>query len=160
MAHVLVAYQDRDLRDTLDEALTQTGHTITKVSDGALALAALWVARWPMVALLEGNLDAPGAYDILSLAAAENETATPRLARHQYVVMTTRALERGRDDMIRWLGQLRANVLFMPVDLYDVLDAVGEAEQRLLLQPDDIPLAPAWPARAGALVSPNLAPRR
>lgn len=154
MAHVLIAYRDTDLRDTLGEVLRGAGHTVTTVADGALAAAALWVARWPMVALLAGDLGQPDVVDILSCAAdeADDGTEEPRLARHRYIVMTTSRVMRALANLPQSMNGLRASVLSIPVDLYDLLDAVNEAERHLSPWLERSVVAPLLPERVAALV--------
>lgn len=156
MAHVLVAYRDSDLRESLEEILTQMGHSVTTVADGALAVAALWVARWPMVALLAGDLGQPDAGDIIGCAASEARNAVdePRLARHQYIVITTSEIRRALGDLRSLSGAPHATLLAMPVDLYELLDAISEAEERLPLPAISArtELAPACPQGVRELV--------
>lgn len=153
MAHILVAYHDWDMRQTLDEALRDVGHTVTQVGDGVLALAALWVARRPLVVVLDDQLGPLAAADILDLAAdaagtdGGDASVRARLGHHQYIVMTTEPQERIPTDLRANLKALHASLLCLPIDLYDLLDAVDNAARDLPVLEQDAALSPAWPAR-------------
>ncbi len=67
------------LRNMLAHALQAEGHVVTEVSDGVLAMAALWVARRPAVAVFDEHLTPLDAMDILELTA---DGEVP-LARHR-----------------------------------------------------------------------------
>lgn len=102
MANVLIAQQDTALHSALAQSLHAEGHVVTEVSDGVLAMAALWVARRPLVAVLDEHLAPLDATDILEMAA---DGEVP-LARHRYIVLTgtsSRPLRPALRDALRRL---------------------------------------------------------
>ncbi len=170
--HVLVAYNDPDMRDTLDDVLTEAGYSVTRVADGVLALAALWVSRRPLVALLHDGLLPLDASDILELVAADGTSASGshpirvrdwktqsnseppgnaragngRLRRHRYIVFTTSPPDGVRASLRTVTTTLGTPLLYLPVDLDGLLDTVRDAARDLWpLVENASGLAPSWP---------------
>ncbi len=151
MAHVLIAQRDPAVRSTLARALQAEGHVVTEVSDGVLAIAALWVARRPLVALLDEHLTPLDATDLLELAA---DGEAP-LLRHRYVVLTDTSphlvLRPALRDALR---RLQAPVLSVPLDVEGVCEAVMDAARYLPTSRMDTAEPVPWSARMEQLVLP------
>ncbi len=146
MAFVLVAHRNADMREDLAKLLTERGHVVTRLGDGTLALAALWVSTHPLIVVLDDGLAPLNAADVLELAAA----GEPPVARHQFVVMSTTPSERLRAAVRALPG---ASLIPPPVDP-DVIDLyVERAAEHLPVWSSAPPPPASYPERVAHLVS-------
>jgi CheY-like chemotaxis protein len=149
MSHVLVAHLDPGLRAALASLLRVHGHTTTQVADGVLALAALWVAHLPLVALLDAQMTPLGAQDILAVAT-DGADGAARLRRHRYVVLSTVPTGELHPAFHDALRALNAPVVQVPTDVAQVTTAVADAARYL---PSSPRLDTAVPVRLPAAVA-------
>jgi len=113
MARILVAEDERAVREFVCRALDQEGHTVTSVEDGLQALSQLAVKEFD---LLLTDIVMPGMDGIaLALKVARDQPELPIL------LMSGYALERQRAHN---LEALIHEVIAKPFTLRQILDAV------------------------------------
>lgn len=122
MAHILLAEDDKAVREFVSRALRQDGHQITAVADGEQALAALARDRYDM---LLADIVMPQVDGIaLALKASKDHPELPIL------LMTGYAAERQRAHN---LDALIHEVISKPFTLKDICEKV----RRVLARPSD-----------------------
>jgi two-component system cell cycle response regulator CpdR len=113
VAHILIAEDDKAVREFVSRALRQDGHEITAVADGEQALSALARGRYDM---LLADIVMPQIDGIaLALKAAKDHPTLPIL------LMTGYAAERQRAHN---LEALIHDVISKPFTLKDICDKV------------------------------------
>jgi len=113
MARILVAEDERAVREFVCRALDQEGHTVTSVEDGLQALSQLAIKEFD---LLLTDIVMPGMDGIaLALKVARDQPELPIL------LMSGYALERQRAHN---LEALIHEVIAKPFTLRQILDAV------------------------------------
>ena len=113
MAHILIAEDDKAVREFVSRALRQDGHQITAVADGEQALTALGAGRFDM---LLADIVMPQVDGIaLALKAAKDFPDLPIL------LMTGYAAERQRAHN---LEALIHEVIAKPFTLKDICEKV------------------------------------
>jgi CheY-like chemotaxis protein len=115
VAHILIAEDDKAVREFVSRALRQDGHQITAVSDGEQALTALGAGRFDM--LLADSVMPQVDGIALALKASKDFPELPIL------LMTGYAAERQRAHN---LDALICRVLLKPFTLKEVCGAVAE----------------------------------
>ncbi|MDH3240104.1 MAG: response regulator [Alphaproteobacteria bacterium] len=115
MARILVAEDERAVREFVCRALDQEGHTVTSVEDGLQALSQLAVKEFD---LLLTDIVMPGMDGIaLALKVARDQPDLPIL------LMSGYAMERQRAHNLDALIQ---EVIAKPFTLRQILDAVAK----------------------------------
>jgi hypothetical protein len=106
----------------------ETPHEVSSTADAELALAALWLAPEPLVALIDERLAPFGALGILAIAA--NDGLDGPLARHRYVLMSTVPYNLCPTEWAP-LARLHTQVLSLPFELDTLLQVVEDAARGL-----------------------------
>lgn len=115
MARILVAEDEKAVREFVCRALDQEGHTVTSVEDGLQALSQLAIKEFD---LLLTDIVMPGMDGIaLALKVARDQPDLPIL------LMSGYAMERQRAHN---LDALIHEVIPKPFTLRDILDAVAK----------------------------------
>lgn len=115
MARILVAEDEKAVREFVCRALDQEGHTVTSVEDGLQALSQLAIKEFD---LLLTDIVMPGMDGIaLALKVARDQPDLPIL------LMSGYAMERQRAHN---LEALIHEVIPKPFTLRDILDAVAK----------------------------------
>ncbi len=115
MARILVAEDERAVREFVCRALDQEGHTVTSVEDGLQALSQLAIKEFD---LLLTDIVMPGMDGIaLALKVARDQPELPIL------LMSGYAMERQRAHN---LDALIHDVVAKPFTLRQILDAVAK----------------------------------
>lgn len=83
---VLIADDDRDIRDALRFLLEDEGYVVAEAANGAAALAWLRAAAHPAVVLLDQVMPRPTGTEVLGAIARD----TAILARTRFVILTAR----------------------------------------------------------------------
>lgn len=130
MAKVLVVDDDRDVRDTLREALQAAGHVVHAVEDGEAALQVLRSSTQRYVVLLDVMLPQLSGYELLGEIMREDD----RAGFHAFVIVTAypRALPPLETAYRLSALAIAAPVLAKPFDVNSLLAAVSDAERRLI----------------------------
>ncbi len=141
MAHVLIASPDEHIRDALAAPLRMAGHSVITTAEGSLALAALWSAREPLVALLDER------FASLAASAIRDHDASALLARHAYALITV--LPESAGNVTASAVALDAAILPLPHSLWSLLATVQAADDDLRQRSFAWPVAPEpWRAKA------------
>lgn len=130
MASVLVVDDDRDIRDSLREALQAAGHDVREAEDGEAALQVLRSSTQRYVVLLDVMMPRLSGYDVLGEIMRDDE----RAGFHAFVIVTAypRALPPLETaDRLSALA-IAAPVLAKPFDVTTLLAAVSDAERRFV----------------------------
>lgn len=115
MARILVAEDERAVREFVSRALDQEGHTVTSVEDGLQALSQLAIKEFD---LLLTDIVMPGMDGIaLALKVARDQPELPIL------LMSGYAMERQRAHN---LDALIHEIVAKPFTLRQILDAVDK----------------------------------
>lgn len=115
MAHILVAEDERAIREFVCRALHQNGHTVTPVEDGVQALSRLATGTFD---LLLTDIVMPGMDGIaLALKVSRDRPELPILLMSGYAVERQRAHD--LDAMIH-------EVVAKPFTLREIVDAVDK----------------------------------
>jgi CheY-like chemotaxis protein len=125
MARVLVANDDREMRELLVEVLTDLGNQVVGVASFGDAWHQLHSAPTSMVVVLELSMPRSRAVEVLHQVVADPEIA----ARHGIILLTTLPLQHTRLLPEDLLSSLPADVvvLAMPFDVEDLESAVENA---------------------------------
>ena len=125
MATILVVGTSGSFRKLLWLILQESGYVATEIAWDERTLATLRSYAAPCVVVLDDWAPLTGA--IVVLQAAERETT---LRRHAFVVISA-DYERMRITHRGLLDTLSAPVLAKPFEMQALLEAVGQAQQRL-----------------------------
>lgn len=121
MAPVLLAIRNPGMRETLCHLLREeTGYEVIETHNGLSTLTALLTSPWPLVVLLDTQLDGHDAAERLLWLA----TAGGPAGRHQYVIYTTCAAEDLPPRMARYVAQGGVHILTIPFSVDDLLRVV------------------------------------
>jgi two-component system response regulator MprA len=126
MAWVLVADDDRAIRETIELVLVDAGYKVVLAPDGAEALAELRGATRRYVVLLDHRMPKLDGFAVLRAVASDARLRE----RHAYMLVSAipRLLT---NEEVALLSSLAAGVLPKPFDISDLLDAVERAAQRI-----------------------------
>lgn len=125
MAKILVVGTSGSFRKLLWLILNESGYAASEITWDEHTLATLRSYPAPCVVVLDDWAPLTGA--IVVLQAAERE---PALRRHAFVVISA-DYERMRLSHRDLLDTLSAPVLAKPFEMQSLLDAIGQAQQRL-----------------------------
>lgn len=81
---VLIVDDDRDIRETLVDLLTDEGYAVAEAADGVDAMETLLSSAEPMVVLLDLIMPRLNGFDVLSLVTENDQLR----GRHAFIVMT------------------------------------------------------------------------
>jgi CheY-like chemotaxis protein len=126
VADVLVVEDDAQVRDILTTVLRDEGHDVAVAKDGLEAVDALLIADHPQVVLLDLMMPCMGGDAIIRMV----EEGHRQLTRHQYVLVTARALMLPSAFSYQ-LKRLEIPVVAKPFDITTILEAVERATSRL-----------------------------
>jgi CheY-like chemotaxis protein len=127
MARVLVADDDRDIREAVRAVLEDDGHEVSEASDGAAALLELRGRALSVVALVDLHLRGLDGLGVLRAVAAD-----PALAgRHGYVLMTAFDFHRLSAADRGLLADLDVPLLGKPFDIDELLGVVARVARRV-----------------------------
>lgn len=131
MARVLLVDDDRDIRDSLREALEVAGHDVGEAADGETALRMLRASDRRLVVLLDVMMPRVSGFDVLGDIVRDDELAH----RHAFVFVTAypRALPPLETvSRLSSLGMI-VPILAKPFEVDVLLAAVSDAARRLIL---------------------------
>lgn len=130
---VLVVDDDEDLRQALVDMFTVEGYAVHEAADGHEALTALRASDEPLVVLLDYMLPRLNGDGVLAEVAQD-----PVLAAHRAFILCTSQARTLPLAFAKLLTDLGVRLLPKPFDLDDLLEAVGQAAQRVTAaaQPD------------------------
>ncbi len=127
MTHVLIVDDDADTRKYLKALLLEEGYTVSEAADGHEGLRLMRDAARPLVVLLDYLMPEFNGFDVLRAVHAD-----PGLfQRHSVVIMTSF----GRIipfELARFMTVADIPLLRKPFDIDQVLEAVGDAAERLM----------------------------
>lgn len=130
-ASILVIDDDTDLADYIAAGLTEAGHTVDIVGDGAAARAFL-AAATPDLVLLDLTLPDVDGYSLM-----QEIRSTPATANVSIVLLTT---ESTVADLVRGLDGGADDYLSKPFDLEELVARVGSVLRRVRSMRDLSPL--------------------
>jgi CheY-like chemotaxis protein len=117
MANILVAEDERDIRELIQFTLSFAGHTVTAVGDGAAAIARAREAT-PDLILMDVRMPRLTGYE-----ACQQMKEIPELSQVPVVFLSAK----GQDEEIRaGLGVGAAAYILKPFAPQDLIDRVGE----------------------------------
>jgi CheY-like chemotaxis protein len=113
---ILIAEDDLDVREALEDALTTEGYAVRCVSDGRAALAELERAQAPTLVLLDLMMPTMSGWEFL-----DAHRASDRLSRHPVVTISAVPATESIEDPtpLRTSGALAK-----PLDILGVLEQV------------------------------------
>jgi two-component system chemotaxis response regulator CheY len=122
MAQVLVVDDDQDIRETIRFLLEDAGHEVFEAQDGLEALKLLQASPHPMVVLLDFMMPRLDGAGVLGTVAGDRYLASC----HRYILMTAVqwSLPQALNSLLK---DLAVPVLFKPLDIDQLLDAVDQA---------------------------------
>lgn len=123
---VLVADDDRAIRQSLRLMLEDEGYPVAEARDGVEALATLSASADPHVVLLDLMMPRMTGEQVLAQAERDAQLHT----RVAFIVITADPA-RVTKELRQRLAALRIPVLGKPLDIDDVLARVASAQQRL-----------------------------
>jgi len=127
VTHVLIVDDDADTRKHLRVLLSEEGYAVAEAADGHEGLRLMREAARPLVVLLDYLMPEFNGFDVLRAVHAD-----PSLfQRHSVVIMTSF----GRIipfELARFMTVADVPLLRKPFDLDQVLEAVGDAAERLV----------------------------
>ncbi len=132
MAHVLIADDEAEIRDSLRLVLEDAGHDVVEAADGATALAILESSPHTLVALLDYRMPEINGTGVLAALADDQGRLKSRHAVLLFTAASASTLNSTTEALFP--GQL-VRVIAKPFDVDDILQAVAEAESRLSVEP-------------------------
>jgi CheY-like chemotaxis protein len=122
MAHVLIAEDEGDLRQTLRTLLEGEGYTVGEAADGQQALDMIRSSPTALVVLMDVLMPMLNGIQVLEAVAADPALA----ARDQYLLLTAndRPLLAAAGAVLAALG---VTIVAKPFDIDDLLRAVAQA---------------------------------
>ena len=127
MRSVLLIEHDPGIRETLRALLEDAGYHVIEAVDGVSGLAVLQGSKVPLIVLLDHQLPYMKGCDLFELVKRE-----PPLRRHAYIYMTAMRAAEIAAQCDTPPAEVDAGVLYKPFDTEAVLDAVAEAEDKLV----------------------------
>ena len=127
MINVLVADDDRDIRDTVRIILEDAGYAVQEAENGIQALDCLRSTSHPMVVLLDVNMPGMTGLEILEFVAQN----PPLCSRHTYIVITASSAKSLVQMQSALSCALALASLGKPFDVDALLDTVAQAAGRL-----------------------------
>ncbi len=122
MTRILVVDNDSDMRAMLRELLEDEGHHVTEAADGSAALAHLRTTDVPMVVLLDQRMPSLTGTEVVNSYLQAGAPTSPR----EFIVLT------GNPERVKAMLNGRTPVVAKPFELETLLEAVADAEARLL----------------------------
>ncbi|WIG61903.1 MAG: hypothetical protein OJF49_004652 [Ktedonobacterales bacterium] len=127
MINVLVADDDRDIRDTVRIILEDAGYAVQEAENGLQALDCLRSTPDPLVVLLDVNMPGMTGLEVLEFVAR----CPPLCSRHTYIVITASSAKSLVQIQSSLSSALALAALGKPFDVDALLDTVAHAASRL-----------------------------
>jgi CheY-like chemotaxis protein len=126
MAHILIADDEEDLRQTIRYLLESEGHTVSEAADGQRALTMVRDIATPMVVILDVLMPLLNGIDLLRSVAADSSLTR----RHAYLLLTAnhRTLIEAAAPVLSALG---VGLIRKPFDIDALVEDVARAAARL-----------------------------
>ncbi|HEX6818556.1 MAG TPA: response regulator [Ktedonobacterales bacterium] len=125
-AHILIADDEEDLRETLRILLEGEGYTVSEAADGAQALNAIRTSSVPMVVLLDLLMPVMSGDAVLQAVAAD-----PILAARDVYLLLTANNRPLLTSVSQVLTALNVRFVAKPFDIDALLAEVAQAAARL-----------------------------
>lgn len=126
MPTLLLIDDDADMQDVLPLLLQPEGYAVLTAAGGSTGLALLRASKDSLVVLVDRLMPRLSGIDILRQVEAD-----PALQRHTYLLVTASPQGHTADEDAL-LDRLRVPVISKPFNLDFLLEAVQQAQQRLL----------------------------
>ena len=126
MSRVLVADDDKDIRETLRAVLEDAGYEVIEAADGKVALNVLHKGNERMVVVLDLQMPKKTGVEVIQDIVEQQRLAS----RYAFIVITanTQTLPL---SFVNLLTELHAPLITKPFDIDPLLAAVANAEERL-----------------------------
>jgi CheY-like chemotaxis protein len=127
VTQVCVIEDDEAIRETMRLLLEDAGYSVIEASDGITGRDLLRESPNRMIAVVDHKLPRMDGCDLLEQVANDEDLRE----RHTYIFVTA-SPKRAAEDCEETLEELAVPVLAKPFDIDELLDAVAEAEQKLV----------------------------
>ncbi len=127
MTRVCVIEDDEATRETVRDLLEDAGYEVVTAANGLIGYSMLSNSLERLVVLLDHKLPKLDGCDLLEIVAQDEQLR----ARHTFIFMTA-SPKRALEDCEESLEELDVPLVSKPFDIDELVDAVREAERRLV----------------------------
>jgi two-component system cell cycle response regulator DivK len=127
MTQVCIIEDDEGTREAVRDLLVDAGYDVITAANGLIGHALIRTSPERLVVALDHKLPALDGCDLLEIVAQDEELR----ARHTFIFMTA-SPKRALEDCEAALDELDVPLVPKPFDIDDLVEAVRQAEQRLV----------------------------
>jgi CheY-like chemotaxis protein len=127
MMRVCIIEDDEATRETVRDLLVDAGYDVVTAANGLLGHAMLTTSMERLIVLLDHKLPKLDGCDLLEIVAQDEDLR----ARHTFIFMTA-SPKRALEDCEEALEDLDVPLIPKPFDIDELVEAVQQAEQRLV----------------------------
>src|SRR5262245_25552611 len=127
MTRVCVIEDDEATRETVRDLLVDAGYDVVAAANGLIGYSMLTTSIERLIVVLDHKLPKLDGCDLLELVAQDGQLR----ARHTFIFMTA-SPKRALEDCEEALEELDVPLISKPFDIDELVDAVREAELRLM----------------------------
>jgi CheY-like chemotaxis protein len=127
MMRVCIIEDDEATRETVRDLLVDAGYDVVTAANGLLGHTMLLASMERLIVLLDHKLPKLDGCDLLEIVAQDEDLR----ARHTFIFMTA-SPKRALEDCEEALEDLDVPLIAKPFDIDELVEAVQQAEQRLV----------------------------
>jgi CheY-like chemotaxis protein len=127
MMQVCIIEDDEATCETVRDLLVDAGYDVVTAANGLLGYAMLTTSMERLIVLLDHKLPKLDGCDLLEIVAQDEDLR----ARHTFIFMTA-SPKRALEDCEEALEDLDVPLIPKPFDIDELVEAVQQAEQRLV----------------------------